>query len=409
MRQQLFVRPDASGNRSLLEQAVGREGRATRRRLIRWAAVTVAAAVLMAVVAGCTSPPEPTSAAAGARSEVGSAAAGSAAGSAPGSAPAGSAAGSAPAGSAAAGPASGEPSAAGTSAAAAPSGSASATGSGGGAAGTKGALDVAAGLQAAARDVIRTATLTLQIPVTSTGTTAAAKAADAASEQTAVNDASTRVRSLVASGPGFVGSSDGGGTTVSITLRVPVSGYDSVMGGLTSIGTMTARKENTQDVTGQMLDIGSRMKTMADSISQVRILLTKATRISDIIAIESELSGREADFESLKSQQAGLADQTSLSTITVVLQGAIVGVPVVVPPPTPAPPVARTGFFGGLANGWDAVRHIGHAVLTVVGTLIPFLPVVFVIAIAVMIWRRRLRAPAAPVPAATAADPHPGG
>jgi hypothetical protein len=35
--------------------------------------------------------------------------------------------------------------------------------------------------------------------------------------------------------------------------------------------------------------------------------------------------------------------------------------------------------------------------------------VVFVIAIAVMIWRRRLRAPAAPVPAATAADPHPGG
>lgn len=370
MRQQLF-----GGS--------GRQGCSARQRLLRWAVVTTVGGILLGLAVSCTSPGVTASAAASAAPSEASAAAGSAA---PASAAA-SAAASAPAGSAG-------------------SGSAGSAASGGKSLGGKTPVEVAAGIQAADRDVIRTATVTLQIPVQSTGNTAVAKAADAVSEQSAVTQASVRVRSLVASGSGFVGSSDGGGTTVSITLRVPVSGYNSVMDALASIGTITDRKEDTQDVTGQMLDVTSRMKTMAESIDQVRILLTKATQISDIIAVESQLSSREADLESLKSQQAGLADQTSLSTITVVLVGALVGVAPAVPLPPPAPAASRTGFFGGLANGWEAFRNIGHVVLTVIGTLIPFVPVVIVIAIAVLIWRCRRSRPAVPVPTVTVGDPH---
>jgi hypothetical protein len=355
-----------------------RSDRSHRARLISGAGAAAVGALVLVVVVGCTSASESTAA-----SSL--------------SSPAMSGAG----------PLSAAGSSAASAAAAAPAGSAAGASSGGNASGGKVAINVAAGVQAADRDVIRTATVTLEIPVKSTGNTAAAKAADAVTEQKAVNDASVQVRALVANGPGFVGSSDGGGTTVSITLRVPVNGYNSAMDSLDRIGTITDRKEDTQDVTGQMLDIGSRMKTMAQSIDQVRLLLSKATKISDIIAIESQLSDREADLESLKSQQAGLSDQTSLSTITVVLRGAIVGLKPVVAPVAPAPPAARSGFVGGLANGWDAVRHIGHLVLTVLGTLIPFLPLVFVIALLVLIWRRRIRRPIPPVLATSVGDPHP--
>ncbi len=296
------------------------------------------------------------------------------------------------------------PAAAGTSAAAGSSGAPAGAGSLASGAPDKAAggklPDIGAGVQAADRQVIRTATVTLKIAVKSTNTTAEA---DQAAEQAAVNNAFVRVSAL-ASGAGYVSAADGQGTTMSVTLRVPAAGYTAAMTALQSIAPIISRQESTQDVTSQLIDIGSRMETMTASVNRVRALLSKADKIGDVISIESELTSREADLESLQRQQASLAGQTALSTITVVLQGAITGIKDVI---APVPPAARSGFLGGLANGWDAVRKIGHAGLTVVGTLIPFLPAVAVVIIAVMIWRRRVRPVVGPTPAITPGDPHP--
>ncbi|SDO42581.1 protein of unknown function [Nakamurella panacisegetis] len=283
------------------------------------------------------------------------------------------------------------PAASSAAASAAPSSAAPSAGGGSGDAGSPNAkVNVAAGVQAENRQVIRTASVTLEVRVKSTGNSAAQVEADQTSVNKAVSDAALEVRSL-ANGPGFVSASSGGGATVSITLRVPVTGYESVMNALARDGIVTSVTENTQDVTAQMIDINSRVKSAADVIASLRTLLGKATKIGDILSVESQLNSREADLESMKSQLAGLSDQTSLSTITVVIKGVITDVKPVVPPKKPAPPAARSGFLGGLANGWDAARALGHAVLTVIGTVIPFLPLVLVLLIAGLIWRRRIR------------------
>jgi hypothetical protein len=248
-------------------------------------------------------------------------------------------------------------------------------------------------VDAADRQVITTANLTLDVAVKSSNTTAAA---DEQREEEAVGKAADNIRRL-ATGTGYVSAAQGKGTTQSITLRVPAAGYDNVITALAGIAPIVSRQESTEDVTSKMVDIGSRMQTMTASVNRVRALLSKADKIGDVISIESELSAREADLESLQRQQAALAGQTALSTITVVVQGSVTGVKPKVAPVAPPPPAARSGFTGGLANGWDAVRHLGHAGLTVVGTLLPFVPVVAVLLLVGLYIRRRLRRDAAPV------------
>lgn len=270
------------------------------------------------------------------------------------------------------------------------------------AAGGKNAVDIGAQVDAEDRQVIRTANLTLNVVVKSSNTTAAA---DEQAEEDAVDKKAQDVRNL-ATGTGYVSAAQGKGTTQSITLRVPAAGYDNVITALEGIAPIVSRQETTEDVTSKMVDIGSRMQTMTASVNRVRALLSKADKIGDVIAIESELSTREADLESLQRQQAALAGQTALSTITVVVQGSITGVKPKVAPVAPTPPAARSGFTGGLANGWDAVRHLGHAGLTVVGTLLPFVPPVAVLLLVVMYLRRRMRRDAAPV-LPPARDPQP--
>jgi predicted lipid-binding transport protein (Tim44 family) len=63
-----------------------------------------------------------------------------------------------------------------------------------------------------------------------------------------------------------------------------------------------------------------------------------------------------------------------------------------------APPPDRSGFFGGLAGGWDAFLGFGGGLLTVVGAVAPFLLLIGVPVGALVWWiRRRRPAPAAPI------------
>ncbi len=349
------------------------EPRRAPRRPLRKVTGAAAAGLVMMLAAGCTS--TPTTASASSSVSAASAASTEVA-AAPAAAAASSAAASAPA----------------------------AVGDGGKSAAVTGSVaDIGAQVEAADRQVIKTATVTMDVVVTSTDKGAAA---DLAKEQDAVDSAYGQVAELP-SGDGYVSAVDGGGTTMSITLRVPVATFGSVMDALAGIAPIAGRQISTQDVTAQVVDIGSRVETMKASVAQGRLLLSKADKIGDVIAIESEVNQREADLESLQSQQAALAGQTALSTITVVLRGSVSGVKRAVVAPKPVPPAARSGFLGGLANGWDAVRHLGHAVLTVVGTLVPFLPVFAVVVLGFLYWQRRIRRTGEPALVTQPADPRP--
>ena len=85
---------------------------------------------------------------------------------------------------------------------------------------------------------------------------------------------------------------------------------------------MRSRSQTSQDVTQQTVDVASRLATQKASIARVRALLARATKISDIILIEGELSNRESNLESLEAQLTSLNDSVDLATLTVTLTPA---------------------------------------------------------------------------------------
>ena len=186
---------------------------------------------------------------------------------------------------------------------------------------------------------------------------------------------------------------------MTITLRVPAEQYDAVVDRVAALGVLNSRSENSQDVTAEIVDVNSRVESMTASVARVRALLAQATGIGDVIAIESELASREADLESLQRQQASLAGLVALSTVTVTLTAVTDG-------PTALPADSPSGFVTGLTSGWNALLGSLAVIGTVVGALLPFLPVVATLVVAGwwMVRRARRRSRERAMPAEAAAD-----
>ncbi|MDQ6658753.1 MAG: DUF4349 domain-containing protein [Actinomycetota bacterium] len=241
------------------------------------------------------------------------------------------------------------------------------------------------------RQIIRTGSFTLAVTVRRT----ANASSDQNSLQDKVSGMAIRVRAVATSVGGYVSASDGSGATQSITMRIPVSQYDAARQRLGELGTLDG-SESTQDVTGQLADLDGRLETMKDGVVRVRQLLTKATKISDVIAIESELSSREATLESTTRQRAAMADQVALSTITMVITGTLVG-------PVPKPHTAAlvkwapmqltaagpSGFTGGVLAAYGVLMTLGKGIATFIGGLLPFLPFLIIIVLLIPWFRRR--------------------
>jgi hypothetical protein len=207
-----------------------------------------------------------------------------------------------------------------------------------------------------------------------------------------VNKAANELVGLAAGTGGFVGgdqrSLDAGKSTATLTLRIPADKFSKTLDGISHVGNgkEQSRQVSTQDVTANVVDLAARIQAQQASVDRVRALLAKAQTIAEITSVESELSRREADLESLKGQQRSLDDLTALSTIAATLLG-----PDAAAPAKPKP--AAGGFIGGLKNGWHAFAATIGVVLTVLGAVLPFALVLGVpLALAYRWQRRRNRA-----------------
>ncbi len=234
--------------------------------------------------------------------------------------------------------------------------------------------------------VIRTVSLSVQVEDTP-------KALDAA--RTATEDAG-----------GYVGDETTtrdaeGRERTEVTLRVPVERYEDVLDDLEGAGKLLRRDAKAEDVTDQVVDVDSRVKSQRASVARVRELMDRATKLSDVVTLEGELSTRQAELEALLARQAALKDRTSLATITLSLSE------------TPIEHVEKKddedpGFLDALAGGWDAFVTMLRWVAVVLGAVLPFAAVA---ALLVLLWLRvvrprlpRRRSPV-PVPAPVAAAP----
>ena len=207
-----------------------------------------------------------------------------------------------------------------------------------------------------------------------------------ASETTGLGDQAAQPSST--SSPDAASGSTGPGTSVQRgeslgVLRVPEPKLDEALAALTDSpglpgGKVLSQTSSSQDVTGDIADLGSRVASQRASLERVRALMTRATSLQDVVTLESELSRRQADLEALEARLATLSDQADLSTLTVLLRT-----------PGVAPAQPDTGFLAGLRSGWHALQASTTAVLTVLGALLPVAVLAVVIGWPVLRYLRR--------------------
>ncbi|NUT43729.1 MAG: DUF4349 domain-containing protein [Thermoactinospora sp.] len=185
-----------------------------------------------------------------------------------------------------------------------------------------------------------------------------------------------------------------------LEFKIPPARYGEVTGRLgKELGKQLSMTQGTQDVTLQVADVNSRLKSAQESLESLRTLLKKADTIGQVLQVEREINSRESDLEALQAQQKELATQVAMATLTL----RIVGPVAVVEDPAEEP----AGFLGGLKNGWSALVSFTKVALTVLGALLPWM-VVVVPLVVLGVWlarRTRTRRPVAP-PAET---PEPDG
>lgn len=178
-----------------------------------------------------------------------------------------------------------------------------------------------------------------------------------------------------------------------LVLRVPPQNLPAVLDDLGRLGTERSREMTTTDVTEKVADVDSRVRSAQAEIARLRTIYADATKISDVLAVEDDLSSRESDLEALQAQQRALTRQTSMATITLSLQTES-------HPVAPPKSTTRGGFLGGLERGWHALVSAGSAVATGFGAALPFLVVVLLLGLlGRLAWARLPRhSPPAPSP-----------
>jgi len=180
-----------------------------------------------------------------------------------------------------------------------------------------------------------------------------------------------------------------------LTLSVPADQLDTALDQISKqVGTVLRRNTSSQDVTSQYVDTESRLKTMRASVERVRALMAQAKDIGQVVALESEMSRRQADLESLESQLAALKDSVERSTLAVSLS-------------TPGnEPETDNGFLAGLRSGWDAFAASAEGLFTGIGAVLPFAVFFALVGSPLVWWLRRRRAnrpPVVPAPGGPAA------
>jgi hypothetical protein len=132
----------------------------------------------------------------------------------------------------------------------------------------------------------------------------------------------SRVRAVAVELGGYVGGSQAGtlDQSATLTLRIPAARFDDALSRLHEVGEkVLAESTQEQDVTSSLVDLQARLKNLQASEAQYRVLVGRATKIEDILAVQSRLDDVQGQIEQISAQLKSLGNQADLSTLTVTL------------------------------------------------------------------------------------------
>jgi len=164
-----------------------------------------------------------------------------------------------------------------------------------------------------------------------------------------------------------------------LEARIPYDVLDATVEAIQELGDVQEVSLNSVDVSLQKVDVDARIGVLEAAIERLNELLAEAASTSDLIAVESALSERQAELDSLQSQRDYLSDQTLFATLSIS-----------VITPANATPAEPDGFLDGIIRGWESILAFFAGTIVWAGILVPWLGLAAVV-IAIILLLRRLR------------------
>jgi negative regulator of sigma E activity len=159
------------------------------------------------------------------------------------------------------------------------------------------------GMETGLRSVIKTARLTLEVD--------------------SVDAAATHLLSIAEGNGGFIADSsttqDDSSPQGQFTLRVPASRFASTIQDIEALGKVRQRQVSAQDVTGDFVDLQARLRNLEHHERQLLLFMDRAERVSDLLAIEQELSRVRGEIEQATGRINYLSHSVDMATIDVAL------------------------------------------------------------------------------------------
>jgi len=136
-----------------------------------------------------------------------------------------------------------------------------------------------------------------------------------------------RLNALATANGGFVANSQtntgaGGAPSGTVTLEVPVGSFSAVLRQAKSFGKVSQLTTSATDVTAQYVDLQSQITALEASRQQYLTIMTKASSIGDVLAVQAQLDTLQSQIQQLQGQLAVLGSETDYSKLTTAVSEA---------------------------------------------------------------------------------------
>ena len=184
---------------------------------------------------------------------------------------------------------------------------------------------------------------------------------------------------------GYVGASttsnDGEQPSAQITYRIPAAKWESALDLLRGLNGLTTKvvTEHTEavEVTSQVIDLQARIANLRASETAFQGIAAKATKISDVLEVQGQLTQTRGEIETLTAQLKDLNDRAGYASLTVQYNVPVLAVEVA-------------------QKGWDPASVIDEASASMVSVLqglatagiwfaIVWLPILLIVGLVVVI------------------------
>jgi len=106
------------------------------------------------------------------------------------------------------------------------------------------------------------------------------------------------------------------GRTLNMQIRIPADKYEGFAAKLSGIGEIVSKQLNTEDITQHYYDTEARIKLLEGRYEKLEEHMKKATRMEDIITLESEMSNILYELDVLKGNMKYMDNMVQYSTFT---------------------------------------------------------------------------------------------